>query len=180
MSAGSLTTHTCTTWPSRCTCFRNALETTRMRPAFSGTWNATHGRAFVQGHRTHDRCSDHRASSCDALVVTCGNSRANRIDRALMEGSDTGALDRVCLLDRFADGSRQLRLPAFHLDDHARTGVFRQHVIEPRHAYSLSAKRMPAVDLEMKTRIDLRELRRGEAAKRGRCDRSCDRASDRG
>ena len=168
MSARSLTTHTCTTWPSRCTWRTNAGDTTRMRPAFSGTWNATHGRAL------RPRPSHPRSMQRPARLLLRRARRhvrilgANRVDRALMEGSDAGALDRVCLLDRFADGTRQLRLPAFHLDDDAGIRMSRQHVVEPRHADSLSAKGMRAVDLEMKTCVDRRELRRGEAANRAR------------
>ena len=76
MSSRSFTTHTWSTWPSRCTWRMNAGDTTRMRPACSGTWNATYGRSLIHGHRTHDRCSVHRASSCDALVSRSREIRA--------------------------------------------------------------------------------------------------------
>ena len=81
-----------------------------------------------------------------------------------MERADAHAIDRAraCWTDaataRASSGS-----PALHLDDDAGVAMPRQHVVEPRDADALAAKRMRAVELEMEAGIDARELRGASA-----------------
>ena len=165
MSSRSLTTHTCRTWPCLWTCRTNAGDTTRMRPAYSGTWKATYGWSLIHGHRTHDRCSVQRASllrrAGDHLRDARRGSRRSSPGRTIRRRCDRSA---SALSNRRRHRARQLRLAALHLDDDARRRMPRQHVIEQRHADALAAKRMRAVELEAEARIDARELGGGQGA----------------
>ena len=120
------------------------------------------GALAPNGHRTHDRCSIQRASSCDALGHDLGMLGAQRVDRRLIERSDADAIDRVrpCVTDR-ADGAASSGSPPFISMMIRVSGVSPA----PRRA---SARRCPGRETdarrrsEVKAGVDAGQLRGGQ------------------